>query len=530
LRQQIERDQVMPAPRRIAPEKPANLPVMKSLEGTTVTVKAFRFSGNTLLASDKLSPVVAHYLNRPIGLTELQLATTAIANAYREAGWIVRAYLPKQDITEGVVTVHIVEAVFGGADIKGDIPKQITREQILRIFEAQQKTGQLLNADKLDRALLLADDLPGVTVVGSLSEGAREGETNLELKLGEEPLTLGSVAIDNTGSRSTGSDRLTASLNLNSPYKHGDQIGANVIHTQGSDYLRLDTNFPIGSNGWRVGINGSHLGYRLVAPEFTALNASGTSDSLGLESTFPLIRSRLKNLYLNITADNKTFDNVSSGASTSNYKANALTIGLDGNLFDSLGGGGASSGSVSLVEGNLNLNGSPNQFNPGGSINQTAGHYAKLHYAASRQQTVTDTVSLFGALSGQAARKNLDSSEKFYLGGSTGVRAYPANEGGGSEGQMVNLELRWRLLHGYNLTGFYDYGHITVDPNHTSTTLNEYSLKGAGLSLAWQSSKGASFKGTYAHRIGNNPNPVNGNDQDGTLLKNRFWLTGNLPF
>ena len=532
LLQQIEQNQKQNLPHKMTPDKPAE-PAHMQMQGGIITVKSFRFSGNTLLSSEKLATVVAGYLNRPLDFNQLQAAAAAIANAYREAGWIVRAYLPAQDIVEGIVTIQIVEAVFGEAHIQGEIPKRISREQILRIFQAQQKTGELLNTDKLDRALLLADDLPGVTVVGGLREGAKEHETDLDLKLGEEPLAAGEVGLDNTGARSTGMDRFTANILFNSPFKHGDLISANVIHAQGSDYLRLGGNVPLGSNGWRAGINASHMTYSLIASEFSALDAHGTSDTVGLEATYPIMRSRLKNLYLNFNADSKNFNNISSGATTTSYKLNTFTLGLDSNLFDNLWGGGANSVSVSLVDGRLNLDGSPNQV-ADAATTQTAGHYDKLHYSASRQQVITDTVSFFGSLSGQATRKNLDSSEKFYLGGSGGVRAYPSNEGGGAEGKLLNLELRWRLPQGYNLTGFYDYGHITINPDNNfagATALNGYSLRGAGLSLAWQSSRGASVKATYSRRIGNNPNPtVTGNDQDGSLFKNRLWLTVNFPF
>jgi len=533
LRQQIEQNQQQSTPFKGVPEKLAEPAEMQPKSGLSVTVKSFRFAGNTLLSNTKLALVVAGYLNRPLDFNQLQAAVKAVADAYRSAGWIVRAYLPQQDIVDGVVTIQIVEAVFGGTHIQGESVQRVSNAQIMRIFDTQQKIGALLNADALDRALLLADDLPGVTVAGSLREGTKNRETDLDLKLGEEPLAVGEVGVDNTGSRSTGSDRLTANLNLNSPFKHGDLVSANLIHTQGSDYLRLDGNLPIGSNGSRVGINGSHLNYNLVAPEFVALNASGTSDTFGLESTFPVVRSRLKNLYLNLNADHKTFNNLSAGGTTTCYQADTLTLALDGNLFDNLWGGGANSANVSLVDGNLNLNGSPNQAQDAAST-MTAGRYTKLHYAASRQQVVTESVSLFGALSGQLASKNLDSSEKFYLGGSGGVRAYPASEGGGSEGQLANLELRWRLPQGFNFTGFYDYGRITINTDNSftgATALNNYSLRGAGMSLAWQSGKGPTLKATYARRIGDNPNSTStGNDQDGSLIMNRFWLTATQPF
>lgn len=51
--------------------------------------------------------------------------------------------------------------------------------------------------------------------------------------------------------------------------------------------------------------------------------------------------------------------------------------------------------------------------------------------------------SLYANLEAQSADKNLDSSEKFFLGGAQGVRAYPLGEAAGDEGAMATLELRY---------------------------------------------------------------------------------------
>ena len=95
--------------------------------------------------------------------------------------------------------------------------------------------------------------------------------------------------------------------------------------------------------------------------------------------------------------------------------------------------------------------------------------------------------------------------------------------------------MRWKLPKGLTLTGFYDWGHVTVNRDNNFTgaaALNTYSLIGDGLSLGWQSTGGVNIKGTLARRIGNNPNPIlkTGTDQDGSLTKNRLWLTADLPF
>jgi hemolysin activation/secretion protein len=238
-----------------------------------------------------------------------------------------------------------------------------------------------------------------------------------------------------------------------------------------------------------------------------------------------------------LSADKKEYDNVSSGTTTSAYKNIPLSLAFSGNSFDSLGQGGANSFSWTMTSGRLDLNGSPTQESDA-STTQTAGGYKKIRYALSRQQQLNTRMSLYAAFSGQWADKNLDSSEKFYLGGSSGVRAYPSSEAGGTLGQMLNFELRWQLADGLNLTGFYDFGRISVNKNNEfsgAPAVNAIALKGPGLAVGWRNNDGLSVQATYARRIGNNPNPITtdinrGADQDGTLRINRFWLTASHAF
>ncbi len=95
LQQQIERERQQQLPKRIAPDKPAAPAAMKPARGVVVTVKQFRFAGNTLMTAEQLAPVIADYLNRPLDYAQLQAAAAAVAEAYRAAGWVVNAYLPQ---------------------------------------------------------------------------------------------------------------------------------------------------------------------------------------------------------------------------------------------------------------------------------------------------------------------------------------------------------------------------------------------------------------------------------------------------
>ena len=533
LRQEIERYRPPNLPNLISPKFSAEPEVLRPSEDAVIVVKAFKFTGNTLFSADQLSATVSKYLNRSIKFIDLQEAAASIAEVYRKAGWVVRVLLPDQDIQEGVVTIQILEAIFGGVKPEGQASARIKTEQLIGIVGAQQQTGALLNAEAIDRALLIAGDLPGVTVTGSLRQGEYKGETDLAINVADKPLFTGSADWDNTGSRSTGKSRIALNLGLASPLGFGDQINLNAFETQGSAYYRVGTTIPLDHSGWRIGVNASRLDFKVISPELLALNVEGYSNSVGVESNYPLVRTLVRNLYLTTNYDSKSFTNLANSAVTTRYKSNTLSLQLNGNLLDSAGGGGTNTASLSLAKGDINLDGSPNQ-SAVALTTQTAGVFSKLRYALSRLQVASDEISVFASLSGQYSRKNLDSSEKFSLGGSSGVRAFPAGEGSGASATLINLELRRRLTQGFNLTGFYDFGRVHINPNNSytgATALNRMSLEGAGLTLAWSSTKGDTLKATLARRTRKNPNLTDtGTDQDGSLNKEQLWVAGSFPF
>ena len=522
LRQQIERDRGMPLPRQVAPEKAPLPPAMESVPGFLLSVKAFRFVGNTLLSSSQLELVLASWLNRPVGFGELQEAAAAVANRYREAGWVVRAYLPKQEISDDVVTIQIVEAVFSGAVLEGSPPTRVNLDDVIQRIEALQPTGQLLNADALDRAVLLSDDLPGVSVSGALRPGQTPDSTEIALTVTDKPLISGESTLDNTGSRATGPLRATQGLSLNNPSGRGDLFNALVTATDGSRYKRLAYSLPVGVQGLRVGTSVSSMLYRVITPEFSLLNSHGSSTTAGFDLTYPLVRARMRNLYLNFGYDRKHFHNEASLAVQSDYKVDVSSLGLSGNLYDNSAGGGANTASLTWSSGMLNQG----KLEPGENP-KLAGSFNKWRYNVSRQQVLTDSVSFYAGYSGQRATRNLDSSEKFYLGGVSGVRAFPSSEGSGSAGQLATVEMRVRLPNQFALTLFHDRGRVV---NFDSTP--SYILAGSGVSLAWQSDFGLNVKFTAARRNNANPNPIasTGRDQDGSLVINRYWIVANLAF
>jgi len=317
LLRQTERDLAAPMPTP-GLQAPASGPsrVAKPSDAT-VQVRGFTLVGNTLLSTEELRKALAPFTDRVMTLAQLKDAADWVTTTYREAGWMVRAFLPQQEIKDGIVTIQIIEAIFGGASVQGAEPKRIEASRLVRMAQSQLESGKPLNARRLDRVLLLLDDLPGVGVSGHLVPGQREGETNLVLVATDDKLLTGSTSVDNQGSLRTGADRLSVNLAINSPARSGDALAINAMKTQGVDYQRLAYTLPAGADGWRWGVHASNLNYRVVADEFASLNPNGAATTVGWDLSYPLLRSLVQNINLAFSFDDKRFDNTINSVTTS---------------------------------------------------------------------------------------------------------------------------------------------------------------------------------------------------------------------
>ena len=501
-----------------------------------ITLKDIQFQGVSILGDMELKGIVEPYLNTPMTYEQMLEIGMTVEAYYRKNNYLARAILPPQDLTQGVLVIDVIESVFSKIEIEqelADLPN--TQEHVTALIESQQKTGEPLNTQSLDRALALANDVPGINAQGSLRQGREPGETELLLKLYQGRTRQAELNIDNGGSRSTGAIRLMATLNWFNPGDFADLLNAVAVHTQGSDYARLAYSVPVGTDGWRMGVNASSMNYKVIVGDQGMVGAFGEAITKGLEWVYPLLRADDRSATVTLAADTKKFQNTSAqGLVMSDYEAKVMSAQVSGFYRDLNPGGGTGTYSLQLSHGNINLDGSLSQQTDKNTV-RTEGEFNKLRLNGTWQQAITTSTSTFVSYTGQLSDKNLDSSEKMQLGGMNGVRAYPTGEGSGSDGQMVQFELRHQLESGINMAAFYDWGQVYLqhNPDYPGGPANNRNIyKGIGASVGYTTEDGINIKATWARKIGNNPNPnpINGNDQDGTRDRNRYWLQVTLPF
>jgi hemolysin activation/secretion protein len=322
--------------------------------GARVTVRRFTLVGHTLLGEDALQDVLRPWLGRPLSLGALRQAAAAVEQAYRDAGWLAHVALPSQDVTDGQLRLEITEARLGGvrmtaapahvASTAPSTPALSPRLQarVEAMLNAGLDAGEPLALGRLERALQLADELPGVNVGGSLQAGARPGSTEVQVQVAAAPRLHGDVSVDNAANRSTGRERLNASLRLSSPWSLGEQIDLAASTTYGTGYLRAGASLPIGLGGWRVGVNTSALRYRVLGEydTSTGLAPRGSSQTVGADAQYPLLRSARArwNAVLGVEQRRQSNrdDNSVAGVMdvTTRARSRVLSMGVSGQVVD----------------------------------------------------------------------------------------------------------------------------------------------------------------------------------------------------
>ncbi len=507
---------------------PAPLPIPV---GTRLQAQGFLFEGNRQLSAQQLAPVVAAYLHRPLHFEDLAALARAVEQAYRAAGWVARAYLPQQAVANGVLTIRVVEAGLGQVWQEALVPMRLAPERAGAYVSTAQQLGQPIQVADLARGSLLLGDVLGMPVGVSLRQGATPALTDVVLRLPPRPWWVGEVAWDNGGVFATGAQRVQLGGRAWSWSSRGDWVQAHALLTEGSDYVRLGYLQAVGHTGLRLGMNATMLQYRLLTPLGNVMAGSGHSDSLGLEAMYPLRRTRRDNLNLRFLYDYKHFDNQQNAVPLSRYRIQTWSAGVQGER--ELAVGQAWAYSVQWTRGLVDLDGSPNQMLDAATT-RVANGFNRWRYAVSYTRDIDARNHWRVGLSGQFADNNLDSAEQFYVAGGNGVRAYPNGEPGAAEGHLLQLAWRQHCQAQLDCTLFYDAAVLRQRYQHTLVaplSPNRYALQGVGAALAWQPSPHTLLRMTWAHRLGNHPNPLpNGQDQDGTLSLHRWWWQASWRF
>ena len=518
----LETQRPTPEPARRAPDlrvpEPSR-PAMKAEPTLRVQVKNFRVTGNTVISEAELQGQLRNFVGKELDFAGLNQAAAAITAYYRSRGYVVaQAYLPEQDIKSGTVQIAVLEGRLGSVKLDMAPGARLREASAAGVMRGVQP-GNAIAVDNVERNLLLLNDLSGVRATGALQPGANVGESDLVVRVEDDgPMVRGSVELDNYGSRYTGDWRLGGSVRVVNPSGRGDQLGLRALRSDngGLTIGSVGYSLPVGDNGLRASLSYTSLNYK-VKEEFAALGANGDAEVWAAALAYPVIRSRGSNFYITGGFDHKKLDDrIDSLGTSTSKKVDALRLTGSGDSIDGALGGGANNYSLTFSSGDLKI--SPDAARTlDAAGRRTNGGFQKFAYDVSRSQRLTDRASLYLAISGQFASKNLDSSEKMSLGGPQGVRAYPVGEAAADIATLMQVELRYRTgtMAGMdsNLAAFVDNGMAQVNETTIAGDVtNRRNLLGYGLGLTL-AKPGSLFARAMVAWRGERERPTSDNDR-----------------
>ncbi len=360
-----------------------------------------------------------------------------------------------------MVTIAVIEGRYGKVALSNQTR---LRDGVARGVLNGLDSGDLVANAPLQRRLLLLSDIPGVLVASTLSPGQAVGTSDLAIDLAPGPRISGSLEADNAGKplhRRLPRRRHGQFQRSDRPRRRRQSAGP------GPRTPASPTAGPPTRRRWASRPRAS--------PTPICTTTSGASSRAWTPTATPKSRASTAairwcdraggNLYALANLDLKGFhDDVGLTSTTTRRQAQVLTLGLSGDHRDSFGGGGWSVYSISASVGNLDIQ-SPLDRAADAITARADGRYSKLQFSAARLQSLKGPLSLYGAVRGQVASTNLDTSEKMELGGAYAVRAYPEGEAYGDEGYVATVEARLQLTPNAararaQLVGFVDAGAV----------------------------------------------------------------------
>ena len=392
LQQGLEKQLPMPSPLAL-PEPTAKEPLRQTQPSqgeVTFEVKSFVLEGVNLLPEASVQEVLKAWVGRPVNFDDLQNACNAVMDFYRKSGYTVQAILPPQKIANGIVKILVTEAKLSSVMV--DTPNGPTRfgkDRAAEYITYANPIGQPLNTKAVERALLILNETPGVIVASQLEPGDKDGDTALRLQLTEPQWYQGKVEANNYGSRTTGANQGVIVLNGINPLGIGDQVSINGIYSEGSQYVQGAYSLPVSPDGLRLGVSGTYLNYKNVSNYAQSASAGyGDAWTTGASLAYPLIREQGTNVNINANYDVKSYmnKNLLTMQTMSSYNINNATLGLSGNHYDSFGGGGVSTGSVSVVHGYLDIMATSLQ----GYGQYTPANFTKFNFSGNRTQQLSE--------------------------------------------------------------------------------------------------------------------------------------------
>lgn len=391
-----------------------------------IAVKGFEVAKSEILTPEEIKSALTPFENRTLSLADLFEAVAALNKLYDAKQMpTARAFLPQQDIANGIVKISLIEARIGQVQVGPTT--QISSEFVQK--RMSQQPGDLLSAAKLEKDLIRFNRLHDVQLRANVQAGASPGTTDVKLEPVEPSRVQFSAFMDNAGGITTGEERLGFTARVAGLSGNGDSLSLSASGGRGSSSYSLAYALPLNANDLRLDLGYSTGRIKVINGAFVPLDIGGLSREVSIGLTQPLVveAATLWNFYGRLIR--KTSISDFGGLAQTPAELAVLATGFSGEVQ---GDSSAWALDVGVRQGLRSFEG------------QT--EFTALRTNASWLKSVSSQsqIVLRGGMQ-YSQTQIVPSSEQFSVGGSSTVRGYSEGVLSGRNGYLASAEWRYRF-------------------------------------------------------------------------------------
>jgi len=408
-----------------------------SAQASGMQVGAIKVDGGEDLPSDQMVAAIAPFIGHRLSAADAQDLLTVVSGVARNHGYLfARSSIPAQTLAASVLHIRLDEGRVDEVRLSGS-----ANAGVRHVLDAL--TGHAPKRDEVERQLLLAADLPGVSI-GKVSYAIEGGRGILQVPVSQQRLT-GEAGIDNRGLEALGPVRARVSVVANGLLGDSDMVTLQALGTplQPRELAAFYGRYAIQptASGTEFGLSGSY-GRTRSGGRSRAFDAKGESSNIAVTVSHPLERSKETSVWVTALGDRTAVNDYFNGSL--NTRDRITTVGL------SIGGytaalGGRLRASAGVTQGLLAL-GATRRDDYYASRYDAGSDFTTLGLSASWTGRITGPFSARLATAAQFSSNPLPAVQQITIGGPYYGRGYDFSERTGDEGVVSAAELRARVV------------------------------------------------------------------------------------
>jgi len=469
----------------------------------SVFIKKFKLDGNTVYSDKDLAFILSPYEERTISSEELHDVKNKISLFYYTNGYVNSgAVIPDQKVTDGYVTIKIIEGILPKISVDGNT--WLRSNYISRRLELATGDGKApLNINVLqDRLKIIKQDPRVENINANLSPGLKLGEAELEVSIKEARPYFLSFEVNNYNSPSVGAyrgDIIFEHINLTG---FGDKIRIKYGITEGLDTYSTKYEIPLNRLETTFSLEADRSKSLVVARPFSDFDIKGDTTTMGGGFSHPFFKTVASEFAMGIKFEHRKSNtemlgqnwNFTPGVENGESKVSVVRFSqewIQRSLEQVIAARSTMSFGLDVLDASKAETTDSTKAVPNGTFAAWLGQFQWIKRIADTQ--------VIARLDLRVSDSPLLSIEKFAIGGHATVRGYRENVMTPDNGLIASLEWRIPIAH-WNIPAltknqkqgmvymapFFDFGKGT---NTRSEDPEPGSISSIGLGFRWSISE-----------------------------------------